>query len=628
MKMKFHQLVLATLLSGTVLSAADAKDLDYLSFQDLFGEPVTVGATGTPQRASEVPVNMTILTAADIKRSAARNIPEVLRQIPGVNVRQNGFNSYDVAIRGYNQPIAERILVLIDGRQVYEDYWGLVSWDNLPVTLDEIKQIEVIKGPNTALYGFNATSGVINIITYNPRFDDYSSVSASAGTNGYAQGNGTATWRNDRGGIRVTASGFSAEEFDGDTGGAGTFFANDNPYNRFFKANGTYEIVDGVDMGLEITNTESTTNVVFPTNTLFNDASEQNWSAKFNVGAETDLGTIDFVAYRNQSDAEFANTSEIALGTTTDVVQLSDTFKVGTDHTFRIAGEYRHVSGNGYSDPQEISYDVMTSSALWNWSITPELSLSNAVRADFLSLSRQDGNQAFNRDLTAVSVNSGLVYKVTELDTVRLTYARAVDLPSVVEFGVAPESDISTVNNFGLDYAHTFPEIQTTASASVFYQSIEDMQGLVLSVGDSNPLDSSTIGWELALDGTIDGAWDWGLGYASVSTDDSVTGRVDPGTNLSYEEAQSENIFTARLGYNQEKWSVDLYANYMAGYTPFNQASSEIDDVFLGSIKVNYEVVQDVNLSLTGISTLGGSDPQSTAYEVEDLVFATVTVKF
>ena len=115
MKMKFHQLVLATLLSGTVLSAADAKDLDYLSFQDLFGEPVTVGATGTPQRASEVPVNMTILTAADIKRSAARNIPEVLRQIPGVNVRQNGFNSYDVAIRGYNQPIAERILVLIDG---------------------------------------------------------------------------------------------------------------------------------------------------------------------------------------------------------------------------------------------------------------------------------------------------------------------------------------------------------------------------------------------------------------------------------------------------------------------------------------------------------------------------------
>ncbi|WP_420403264.1 TonB-dependent receptor plug domain-containing protein [Nisaea sp.] len=628
MSKKLNSLVLATLLSSAALTSADAKDLDYLSFQELFGEPVTVGATGTPQRASEVPVNMTILTAEDIKRSAARNIPEVLRQIPGLSVRQNGFNSYDVGIRGYNQPLAERILVLIDGRQVYEDYWGLVSWDNLPVTLQEIKQIEVIKGPNTALYGFNATSGVINIITYNPRFDDYSGVSASAGNNDYVESNGTATWRNERGGIRVTASGFAGEEFDGDTGGASTALANDNPYNRFFKANGAYEIVDGVDMGLEITNSESTTNFMFPTNTSFNDASEQNWSAKFTVGAETDLGTIDVIAYRNQSDAEVANTSEIKLGTTTDFVQISDTFKVGTDHIFRIAGEYRHVSSNGAFDPQEISYDVLTSSGLWNWTINEQLSWSNAVRADFLSLSRQDGNQAYNRDLTAVSINSGLVYKVTPLDTLRLTYARAVDLPSVVEFGQAPSSDISTVNNFGVDYAHTFQELQTTATVGMFYQTIEDMQEIVVSIGEPNPLDSDAYGFELGLNGTIDGGWDWGLGYAYVSTDDSAKGTIDPAVNLSYEDSQSENIFTAQLGYTYDKWTVDLYGNYMSGYTPYNLSGSDVDDVLLGSIKVNYEVITDVNLSLTGMSTLTGTDPQSAAYEVEDLIFASVTVKF
>lgn len=617
-----------TLFCGTALSSAYAKDIDYQSFEALFGEPVTVGATGTPQRASDVPVNMTILTAEDIRRSAARTIPDLLRQVPGVNVRQNSRGSYDVAIRGYNQGNAERILVLVDGRQVYEDFYGLVAWNNIPVALNEIKQIEVIKGPNTALYGFNATSGVINIITYNPRYDDYSNITVSGGTGEYFEGNGTATVRTDKGGVRVTASGYGADHFDSGTAFASEAAAGTGEYNRFFKVNSGYEIVDGVDIGLELTNSESSTNNLTTSNNSMNDYGQENWSAKFSASAESRFGTWDFVAYRNKSDAKINLGAQRDFDTTTDVVQLSDTFKVGTDHTFRLAGEYREASGNAVFDSRMIDYSVMTASALWSWAINDKLSLTNAVRADFLSMSREDGSAAYDRDMDAVSINSGLVYKATEVDTVRLTYARAVDLPSFVEFGQAPSSDISTVHNVGVDYAHTFTEYNTTFSAGVFYQTIEDMQVLVISNGTTNPLDSDAVGGEIALDGRIGDAWSWGIGYAHVATNDSVTGTVEPVIGTSYEDSQSDHMVTAHVGYQQGKWSIDAYGNYMSGYTAYNTNGTEIDDVYLGSIKINYRPMDNINLSLTGMKTLNGERAQSAGQEIEDAVFASMSFTF
>ena len=99
-----------------------------------------------------------ILTADDIRRSGGQNIPEVLRQVNGVNVVQKTANSYDVSIRGYNQHWSQRLLVLVNGRQVYLDHYGYTDWASIPVQLEEIRQIEVVKGPNTALFGFNAVN--------------------------------------------------------------------------------------------------------------------------------------------------------------------------------------------------------------------------------------------------------------------------------------------------------------------------------------------------------------------------------------------------------------------------------------------------------------------------------------
>src|SRR5882724_6237834 len=149
-----------------------AQTIDYGALEQLFGEPVTTSATGSPQRATEVPANMEIITADEIRRSGAYDIPGVLRHVLGVDVMQWTSDNADVGLRGYDQAFSPRVLVLIDGRQVYADHYGYTPWAAIPVELGAIRQIEVVKGPNSALFGFNAVSGVVNIITYNPLYDD------------------------------------------------------------------------------------------------------------------------------------------------------------------------------------------------------------------------------------------------------------------------------------------------------------------------------------------------------------------------------------------------------------------------------------------------------------------------
>jgi len=109
-----------------------------------------------------------VITAEDIRQSGAPDVPTILRRIPGLEVMQVTGADFNVSVRGNNQLFANKMLVLVDGRSVYIDVQGFVFWKGLPVTLPEIKQIEVIKGPVSALYGFNAFDGVVNIITKSP----------------------------------------------------------------------------------------------------------------------------------------------------------------------------------------------------------------------------------------------------------------------------------------------------------------------------------------------------------------------------------------------------------------------------------------------------------------------------
>src|SRR2546422_6275017 len=120
------------------------------------------------QPISQAPSNVYVITDEDIRQSGAIDLPTVLRRIPGMEVMQTTGAEFNVSVRGDNQTVANKLLVMVDGRSIYLDFQGNVYWKLIPVTLPEIKRIEVLKGPASAVYGFNAFDGVINIITKSP----------------------------------------------------------------------------------------------------------------------------------------------------------------------------------------------------------------------------------------------------------------------------------------------------------------------------------------------------------------------------------------------------------------------------------------------------------------------------
>lgn len=143
---------------------ATPPDLTSLSLEDLLNTKVT-SVSKTEQKISRTASAIFVITAADIGRSGATNIPDLLRMVPGVDVAQIGANTWAISPRGLNGRFSNELLVMVDGRTVYTPTFGGVLWDTLDLPLEDIERIEVIRGPGGTVWGANAVNGVINIIT-------------------------------------------------------------------------------------------------------------------------------------------------------------------------------------------------------------------------------------------------------------------------------------------------------------------------------------------------------------------------------------------------------------------------------------------------------------------------------
>lgn len=165
-----HVLMAAGCLTGIAIllpAQATARDpADRIPDEmQLLQEETVITSVRYEQPISESPSNIYVITDEDIQRSGATDIPTILRRVPGLEVIQVTAADFNVSARGDNQLGANKMLVMVDGRSIYVDVQGTVFWKMLPVTLPEIKRIEVLKGPAAAVWGFNAFDGVINIIT-------------------------------------------------------------------------------------------------------------------------------------------------------------------------------------------------------------------------------------------------------------------------------------------------------------------------------------------------------------------------------------------------------------------------------------------------------------------------------
>jgi iron complex outermembrane recepter protein len=130
--------------------------------------PVTLSATRLAQPLADIPTAITILDKEMIKASGAMSIPDLLRLVPGFTVGFYAGSRATASYHGLADQYARDMQVLIDGRSVYDPGYGGVSWTDMPINMDDINRIEVIRGPNATAYGSNAYAGVINIITDHP----------------------------------------------------------------------------------------------------------------------------------------------------------------------------------------------------------------------------------------------------------------------------------------------------------------------------------------------------------------------------------------------------------------------------------------------------------------------------
>ncbi len=155
---------------GSSEQGSSEQDDDFadLSLEELMDVQVVVTASRREQKISSVPYAVSVITAADIRASGARSIPDAIRLVPGVDVADIAFGVSAVAPRGFHGFVASQVLVLVDGRQIFDSLFGGTLWGSWPFQLEDIDRIEVIRGPGGVTWGANAVNGVINIITKDP----------------------------------------------------------------------------------------------------------------------------------------------------------------------------------------------------------------------------------------------------------------------------------------------------------------------------------------------------------------------------------------------------------------------------------------------------------------------------
>jgi iron complex outermembrane receptor protein len=635
-----------------------AQSMDYGALEQVFGEPVTTAATGKPQRASDVPADMVIITADDIRRSGAASIPEILQFVTGIDVRVYSFADAQVAVRGYDSPLNPRLLVLVDGREVYNNVFGFVAWNTIPVQLSEIRQIEVVKGPNSALFGFNAVSGVINIVTYDPLRDSTNVATLRGGTQGYGQGELIATQHfGSTAGVRLSAAGWTASGYSQPDGAQ-----PDPPRYASFNADGRWQILPWLLLNASGGYTDTHTERPLPIE-LLQDFRDHLSFWRIGAAAQTSAGTIDADVYENTDLQNPNGQQENRLL----LAKLSDLLKPDPDTTLRAGIELRNNAA--YAAPVyggKISYTDFAANFMWDWQISPMFELTNAARIDHLALSQSGlllpiagrGAGAFNRaTITQPSFNSGLVIHLSDQDTLRLTAARGLQVPSLVDFGLqlavapgtyllgTPSARPESVWNTELSYDRSLDAFNATAHAALYFQRNTDIlappgaapylpfadvvASATQTIGSSNE-----IGLELGLKGTTPSGYRWNASYRYTSISQDETAGVAQSQATGFDHGTPAHVVILGAGRTVGRWGFDLQARFQTRFTDYaqNEAGAVVPVVVPAYVTANariaYRLTPSLMLSLTAEQFDQARIQQSSLQYADRRLLATATLRY
>ncbi|MHC4516034.1 MAG: TonB-dependent receptor plug domain-containing protein [Planctomycetota bacterium] len=357
-------------------------------------------ATRTDRSIVLSPSSVSVVTGDEVRRSGIRYITDVLRLVPGLEIQRVSSTESNVNARGYNDTssAAQGMLALVDGRQAYNEFFGNAFWDSLPVNIEGLDRIDVIRGPGSSLYGPNAMHGVVNFVTKSPlQYPEkgYVSFSTSAGSYESVTSNLVYVTRDTEkhSGIKFSASWDDIRQFEPRGDNARDKVFGEIRYEKDFSGGDEnkehrLEVTGGVSQqkfDVLIATVQLSPGAAIPTTSFESDADEAFLKANYTVDgfrAQVSWTGFDTDAVPEAFDAPF----------TLDL----DTIDVDLQYTFELQKGHSVTTGSGYryskfetSDPDVANGDHHTNLG-WVFvqdevELTDEVLITAGVRSDWHS---------------------------------------------------------------------------------------------------------------------------------------------------------------------------------------------------------------------------------------------------
>lgn len=622
--LKFRNMIAVFFLLGATAPVSAAEgDLSELEFFAQEAQTVTASRRLEPVR--EAPVAVEVITEEEIRVSGATNLWDLMRFRLGMDVldgRSVDGNREIVSVRGFPEEFVDSLQVLLDGRSVYNAYSGGVYWEQLPVQLQDVERIEIVRGPNGALYGSNAGLGVINVITKRPAAKRSVSASALRGNLDLFQTGAAYEAAEDRFGYRLSYSYWNEDGFP-NAPSAPSFFFTPPPANDFLtshKANFRGFLNPTDRLGLE----------------LF-------------VGASWDKVGLSF-----DRDAKFATTFGMVKGTQ----------KLGSDSTLEGMLSYNKfdqesrpdfngtfVVGYSQTDLEAVHHIRWGGRFRTDWGGSYRLSVAESEQA-FRSKPKQDNellrgfvqqSVALTEEVTLVvaaslehsdtggtepAYQAAALYSPTDRHAFRASYSVAPTIPSLWEARVDRQSDFTVImrgnadlnpsklHSYEVGHHGAYFNRRMQTETNLFFMTIDDLTaGVVQQQGSFFPFPSPSV---YSFDNTrrasakgAEAKWTYHFAPArsiyinyTYETIDDRGSTFTEADRVLVEEATPKHKMNVggmfRLGAG---FSSTVNAGYKSTYTITNSRQSEILKVppyWRVDARLAYNAVKDLEVFVAG----------------------------
>ncbi len=629
--LRYHLYPISLLFISATAISSELEDLLAMTLTDLSEQTVTVtSAAKKEQDLTDVPAAMYVITNDQIRRSGVRSVPEALALAPGVQVTKISEFNWQVSLRGLNEVLFNKLLVMVDGRSVFSPLMSGTFWNTIDTLLEDIDRIEVLRGTAGTMWGGNAANGVINIITKNSRETLGHYGELATGEYHYQQ----ADYRygfliNDHTTARLSVKGLKSDYYT----------INEDEWHSY---QGNFR--------LDYVNDKHTLSLH---GGGYHNKSKHKWYT-YTFADQIYLNIIDFndysrggyinVDYLHQDDGQqiegqvWASTNSKVEPSSQGTYQTIDgnillRQQIKNNHELTVGGGIRftHLSVAGVPDDMfthqypiyRYSYDQTQHEVIYNallqseWLFTPNLIGTLGVKVEHFT----------RNDSTEIQPQARILYKPKPEHQIWSGIGRAVVTPSMVDLAshdyryvavgtsngyfpgilfTQPDPNMDNESVITWDVGYRFNRLDFTFDSTFFYSQYDNVRMLrdtnwhciygqcedgttqpnyafVGSQQYSDALELSTYGielyssWQALPNFTINGS------YSFIETDASCTGsnsciRDDVGGyRLVYENQPNHYLSLQTLWDINDSWQLDLWLKHRGSVSSPNQASRSPD---------------------------------------------------